>query len=49
MAGERDADLRFYTKEGLIVRTQKRRERALRQRIQPGRLCVRARIGAWIS
>ena len=40
---------RLYTEEGLIVRTQKRRERAQRQRIPPGQAVVRTKSGAWIS
>ena len=40
---------RLYTEEGLIVRTQKRSERAQRQRIPSDRRCVRTRSGAWIS
>jgi putative transposase len=40
---------RLYTEEGLIVRTQKRRERAQRQRIAQGQAVGRTNAGAWIS
>ena len=40
---------RLYTEEGLIVRTQKRKERAQRQRIAQGQAVRPNQSGAWIS
>ena len=40
---------RLYLEEGLIVRTQKRKERAQRHACRLGRLFVPTRSGAWIS
>ena len=41
---------RIYTEEGLIVRTQKRKQRAQRQRVPlSDRPCVPTTSGAWIS